>query len=182
MKRVIELLAVAAVLGLGLSMVVFASGTSGPSMQSGNSEDHSGFEKAQEIMGLYQQGIQAGKDQDYPKAIGLFEQALQKDPANADVLNMLAHAQRMTGQIDAALANYQKALAIRPDFPEAREYLGETYLQAALGERDKLKSYGDSGKEQMGYLDQAFQAALDSVKGLKKVGDGTGFYSSDGVK
>ena len=168
MKKIIEVLAITAFLAAGLRWGAFASGTSAGSMQSSNSQDHSAFEKSQEITGLYEQGIQAGKDNDYPKAIGFFEQASEKDPGNADVLNMLAHAQRMTGQIDAALANYQKALAIRPDFAQAREYLGETYLQAALRERDRLKSYGDNGKTEFQDLTGGFKRPRPSSRTRKR--------------
>ena len=172
MKRMMMVLGVAAALAAGSRVVSYANGTSGPSMQRSNSSDHSAYERGQEIMALYNQGIQAGKDNDYQKAIGFFEDALKKDPDNADVLNMLAHAQRKTGLIDGALENYKKALAIRPRFAEAREYLGETYLQAALRERDILKSYGDSGKEQLEDLTEAIQEAAAGVKKGGKEGEG----------
>jgi|GEM_PF-3247632 len=180
MKRILIVLLSAAVLGAGLRLAAFANGTSGPSMQSNNNQDHSAYEKSQEISGLYEKGIQAGKDNDYPKAVDYFKNALDKDPENADVLNMLAHAQRMTGQIEPALENYKKALAIRPDFAQAREYLGETYLQAALMERDKLKSYGDKGKDQLDDLTAAFKKAVDILSDPKKAdGGATDFFYSN---
>jgi tetratricopeptide (TPR) repeat protein len=168
MKRVMIVLAVIVLVGVGSRLVSYASGTSSSSMQSHNNTDNSAYEKSQEIAGLYEKGIEAGKANDYEKAIDFFGQALDKDPQNADVLNMLAHAQRKTGKIGEALENYKKALAIRPDFAEAREYLGETYIQAALQEAATLKSYGDKGKEQLEDLTEAFKDAEETLKDKKK--------------
>ena len=98
---------------------------------------------------LYDQGIAANQANDFQKALPLFEQALRQDPHNPDILNMLAHTQRKIGLIDEALANYKQALVLRPKFPEAREYLGEAYVQAAMREVETLKSYGSDGQEQL---------------------------------
>jgi hypothetical protein len=75
------------------------------------------------------------------------------------VLNMLAHSQRMLGMIDDAIENYKKALSLRPIFPQAREYLGEAYIQAALREIEILKNYGSSGDEFRNDLVSALKAA-----------------------
>src|SRR5580704_9363078 len=101
-----------------------------------------------QTVSLYDQGLAASQANDFQKALPLFEQALRNDPNNPDVLNMLAHSQRKIGLIDESIANYNKALQLRPRFPEAREYLGEAYIQAALREVEILKSYGsDAGDE-----------------------------------
>ncbi|MDE2222137.1 MAG: tetratricopeptide repeat protein [Candidatus Omnitrophica bacterium] len=102
-----------------------------------------------QTVSLYDQGIAAGQANDFQKALPLFEQALRQDPNNPDILNMLAHTQRKIGLIDEALANYKKALELRPRFPEAREYLGEAYVQAALREVEVLKSYGGDAKDEL---------------------------------
>jgi hypothetical protein len=62
------------------------------------------------------------------------------------------------------LRNYAKALKLRPNFPDAREYLGEAYLQALLRELDTLKSYGKNGEEQRQDLIKALTDAADSLK------------------
>ena len=98
---------------------------------------------------LYDQGVQANNNNDFQKALPLFEQALRADPNNPDVLNMLAHSQRKIGLIDESIANYKKALELRPRFPEAHEYLGEAYIQAAMREVETLKNYGNDGKEEL---------------------------------
>ena len=56
------------------------------------------------------------------------------------MLNMLAYVQRKLGQTDEALESYRKALKLRPQFPEAREYLGEVYIQASLEQIDILSN------------------------------------------
>ena len=96
-------------------------------------------------------------------AMDLFDQALKEDPKNPDVLNMLAHSQRKIGKIDQAIANYKKALELRPHFPEAREYLGEAYIQASLEQIGILKSYKDEGAEQ---LEDLTKALKDGAKSL----------------
>lgn len=113
---------------------------------------------------LYEKGVKANKAGDYKTALQLFQDALNADRNNPDILNMLAHSQRKLGLIDEALENYKKALRLRPDFPEAREYLGEAYIQAALREIDKLKSYGKKGEEQREDLIKALKEAAETVK------------------
>jgi tetratricopeptide (TPR) repeat protein len=102
-----------------------------------------------QTVSLYDQGLAASQANDFQKALPLFEQALRNDPNNPDILNMLAHTQRKIGLLDESLANYKKALDLRPNFPEAHEYLGEAYIQAALLELQVLKSDGGDAKEQV---------------------------------
>ena len=102
-----------------------------------------------QTVSLYDQGLSASQANDFQKALPLFEQALRNDPNNPDILNMLAHTQRKIGLLEESLANYKKALDLRPNFPEAHEYLGEAYIQAALLELQVLKSDGGNAKEQV---------------------------------
>jgi tetratricopeptide (TPR) repeat protein len=102
-----------------------------------------------QTVSLYDQGLSASQANDFQKALPLFEQALRNDPNNPDILNMLAHAQRKIGLIDESIANYKKALELRPRFPEAHEYLGEAYIQAAMREVETLKNYGNDGREEL---------------------------------
>jgi len=137
--------------------------------------DHSAFEKAQQVQNLYQSGLEADKQGDYDKAIGLYGDVLKLDPDNADALNMLAYSQRKTGKIDEAFENYKKALQLRPDFPEAREYLGEAYIQAAFREMDTLKGEGQAGQDQLQLLEAAFK---DAAKKLPDSSSGSSHPSS----
>jgi tetratricopeptide (TPR) repeat protein len=112
---------------------------------------------------LYDQGVEANNNNDFQKALPLFEQALRADPDNPDILNMLAHAQRKIGLIDESIANYKKALELRPRFPEAHEYLGEAYIQAAMREVATLKNYGNDGREELEDLSGDIKEAAQNL-------------------
>ncbi len=115
------------------------------------------------VASLYDQGVEANNNNDFQKALSLFEQALSADPDNPDILNMLAHAQRKIGLIDESIANYKKALELRPRFPEAHEYLGEAYIQAAMREVETLKNYGNDGREELEDLSEDIKEAAQKL-------------------
>jgi tetratricopeptide (TPR) repeat protein len=64
----------------------------------------------------------------YTDARKQFEQAVQTDPSMAEAWNYLGYTNRKLGSYDQALAAYQKALALKPGYPDAIEYQGEAYL------------------------------------------------------
>jgi len=140
----------------GISL--YASGTSSTQMQDNNSG------ASAPTVSLYEQGLVAVKNNRFEQAIGLFEKALADEPHNTDILNQLAHAQRKAGFLDEALENYKRALKLRPNFPEAREYMGEAYLQAALRELKTLKSYGPSAQEEAEDLTKDFKETVQELK------------------
>jgi tetratricopeptide (TPR) repeat protein len=142
---------------LGMALPLYAAGTSSSTWERNTSEENP-------AVSLYDQGVTAHKNGDFQKALALFNQALTQDWNNPDILNMLAHTQLKLGMIDEALDNYKKALSIRPQFPEAREYLGEAYVQAALREIKTLKDYGSSGVQQAEDLTKVFK---DAAAGLE---------------
>jgi tetratricopeptide (TPR) repeat protein len=51
---------------------------------------------------------------------------------NAEVLNYTGYANRKAGRLETGIAYYQQALAINPDYVQAREYLGEAYVLAGF--------------------------------------------------
>src|SRR5580704_7888930 len=101
-------------------MVIFSAGMAGFSYAdetpTAAMENNTKTAKPSEVS-LYDQGIAANQANDFQKALPLFEQALRADPDNPDILNMLAHTQRKIGLLDESLANYKKALDLRPNFP-----------------------------------------------------------------
>jgi predicted Zn-dependent protease len=123
----------------------------------------------------YDRGMDLVESEQFAEARKVFEQLAVEEPKNAEVLNMLAYTQRKTGDIDEAIANYGRALQLKPKFPQAREYLAEAYLQAALREAKTLQSYGDDGRGELRKLADAFQEAHSQIetgggKGSKSAG------------
>lgn len=59
------------------------------------------------------------------------------DKRNPEVLNGLGYTNRKLGQFDEAIRYYQQAIALDPDYAEAREYLGEGYV--TMGKLDLAK-------------------------------------------
>ena len=112
-----------------------------------------------EAQALYKDGTEAAHGGDYAKALGLFEKALAKDKANADVLTMIAFSQRKLDRLDAAFETYRKALELKPKHAKAREYLGEAHLQAALKELETLRGYGADAKGEAEDLRKALKDA-----------------------
>jgi len=131
-----------------------ATNTSGPSYQERLKADKEA---------LYQQGKNLSDQKNYQAALAVFEDANRKYPSDASILNMLAFCQRKSGRTDEAITNYHKALALQPHFPEAREYLGEAYIQAALKEIETLKSYGPDATEELGDVTKEFKEAAEAL-------------------
>ena len=100
----------------------------------------------------YNRGMQLVEKGKFIEARMAFELARRLTPTQPDVLNMLAYTQRKTGALDIAIKNYKSALRQRPDFPQAREYLGEAYLQAALRELTALERAGASAQNEYAAL------------------------------
>ena len=64
----------------------------------------------------------------YGKAHAKFLEATQRDPGLPEAWNNLGYTARRTGRYEDALIAYARALALRPDYPQALEYRGEAYL------------------------------------------------------
>lgn len=67
-----------------------------------------------------------------------YKDATRSDRKAYFAWNGLGFCQRMLGDNDAALASYDRALKIKPDFAQAVEYRGEAYLN--LGKLDEAKA------------------------------------------
>ena len=96
----------------------------------------------------------------YTTARAKFEEATKEDPNLSQAWNGLGYSSRKLGNHKGALAAYDKAIELRPGYPEATEYRGEAYL--ALNRTEDAKQ---------AYLD-LFSAnrtlaakLLDSMKG-----------------
>ena len=111
--------------------------------------------------------------QQYAQAIPHLENALEKNPRDADILNYLGYTHRMVGmtytdagrdgEFKMSLDYYQRALAIDPNHKGVHEYLGELYLQmrdmtSAQKEQTTLASLCPSGCDERETLDKAIAA------------------------
>jgi hypothetical protein len=79
-------------------------------------------------------------------AVSDLQQVLQRQPNNADVLNLMGFSHRKLGHQSEALGFYEKALALQPRHIGANEYLGELYLEMKMP---------DKARERLAVLQQA---------------------------
>jgi tetratricopeptide (TPR) repeat protein len=70
------------------------------------------------------------KAKNWDAAIGLLEKALEREPKNAEIHNLLGFSERNRGNLDAAFKHYEQALVLDPKHRGAHEYIGEAYLMA----------------------------------------------------
>jgi len=93
----------------------------------------------------FAQGKMLVEQKNYAGAIPLLQQAVQKNPRNADAYNLLGYATRASGNPTGSLQYYQQAIAIDPKHLGAHEYLGEAYLMLDQpAEADKMLARLDS--------------------------------------
>ncbi len=112
---------------------------------------------------LFQKGMAAVDSENYQKAYDYFWQASRLERNNPDFLNMLAYSRRKLGNFDEAFRYYKMALNLRPRFPQAREYLGEAHIQAALEQIKILKNYGPDAAHELEDLMESFRKAVESL-------------------
>src|SRR5262245_7731004 len=75
------------------------------------------------------QGNALAEAERYQEAMPLLQQAVAKDPRNADAYNLMGYATRKSGNANGSLQYYNQALSIDPKHLGAHEYVGEAYLQ-----------------------------------------------------
>lgn len=114
---------------------------------------------------LYNEGVALSDEGRHAAARVKFEKAYEMDADDPDILNMLAFTMRKTGDLEEAFEIYEEALEKRDRFPQAREYLGEAHLQAALQQIQILKSYGADGEAELAALLDALKRAANQAAG-----------------
>jgi len=115
---------------------LYAAGTSGGSAggSSGGGTSGGGARASTQSMQptaleLYNKGYAASNAGRYQEAADAFKAAIAQKADYAEAYNMLGFCTRKMGNVAGAFAYYDKALQLKPNFPEAREYYGEAYLQ-----------------------------------------------------
>jgi len=128
------------------------------------SSDSDDSDKKDDATAFFDAGMTLAKAGSFDAARKKFEAANKARKNDPDILNMLAYTQRKTDRLDEAFETYARALDKRSKFPQAREYLGEAHLQAALEQVGVLRSYGDEGAEHAESLIAAFHAAIEAIE------------------
>jgi len=108
----------------------------------------------------YDMGRQLIRKKQYADAIAHLERALADRPRDAELLNDLGLAKRMTRDYDGALYYDQRALTFDPDDKDAHEDLGELYLaksdlSSAQKELARLTTLCPSGCDERNALSQS---------------------------
>jgi Tfp pilus assembly protein PilF len=147
------------VVAAALAGGVIAASTGGGARERETTSAEGTEAKVDEADQMYERGLELAEAGKFEEALVRFEQANKKRKNDPEILNMLAFCQRKTGDLEHAFENYEKALEIRPDFPQAREYLGEAHLQAALQQIEILRGLGPEGAEQLAELVAALKKA-----------------------
>ena len=73
----------------------------------------------------------------YAAALAKFKESTELDSTLHEAWNYVGYTSRKLGNYDEALAAYDKALSLKPGYPDALEYRGEAYL--GLGRIDDAK-------------------------------------------
>ena len=104
-------------------------------------------------------GRQAINDGNFRSAIEYLLKAVEKDPNNADVYNLLGYSHRKLGFNDKAFDYYKIALKLDPRHRGAHEYIGELYLK-----KDEL----EIAKEHLKHLDSICFFGCEEYDDLKE--------------
>ena len=87
------------------------------------------------VAALQQLGMAHAADGNLRKGLAKLLEAVKLDPENADLNHQIAVIMRNLGEYRLSLKYFQRALALQPKFPEARNNLGTLYL--LMGKWDK---------------------------------------------
>jgi len=80
----------------------------------------------------YRATADAKARKEYEKAIKRFNKAIDHNPEMKEAFNNLGYCYRKIDRLKESLEAYEKAIALDPNFAQAREYRGETFL--AMGD------------------------------------------------
>jgi Flp pilus assembly protein TadD len=105
---------------------------------------------------LVNDGIARAKRGEWAQAEASHRAAIALSPELPEAWNGLGHALKNQKRFDESLAAYQEALRLRPRYPQALEYMGETYVM--------MGRYKDAEKvlARLRPLDRQLAAQLES--------------------
>ena len=108
---------------------------------------------------------------EYEGAIADFTRALSYDAKMKEAHNNLGYCLRRVGRLPESLAAYDKAIELDPDFAQAREYRGETYL--ALSQPDKAEAELAALRELKSKYAEQLQLAITMYRDRERQAAGT---------
>jgi len=131
----------------------------------------------------YEEDLAAAKDdkkakiaerlnKQYEKARGYFAAAVAKKDTMYEAWNYVGYTSRKLGEYDKALAAYDQALSLKPDYAEAIEYRGEAYLwmnrleDAKKAYMDLFGSQRQMANELMAAMEQWVKARRENASGV----------------
>ena len=158
---------------LVVSILAASSVTSTSHAARSGSKEKTEESKVDKAMEHYNTGLELVEAGDFEKAFKEFGRANKERKNDPEILNMLAFTTRKLGRLDEAFEIYAQALSVRSEFPQAREYLGEAHIQAALEQVRILRGYGPSADEELRQLLSAFEEAAFRLGLGKETRSGT---------
>lgn len=139
-----------------ITLTIILSFTSGNVLAAGTSSTRT---PRPSVSPEFKAGQKAVIAQNYELALQHLTKALEKNPNNADIHNLLGYSYRKLGNTDKAFEHYHIALKINPKHRGANEYLGELYL-----ETDQLAK----AEERLEVLDNACFWGCEEYDDLKE--------------
>nr|WP_281255693.1 tetratricopeptide repeat protein [Desulfamplus magnetovallimortis] len=106
---------------------------------------------------------QAYKKSDYKKALELYSQALEIQPDNADIMNMLSCILHETGNHDASMELIKKAIDINPVSPMYRNNLGN-FLFSMEKYCEALEAFKKAIELKPSFIDAHYNLGLTAMK------------------
>jgi Flp pilus assembly protein TadD len=111
---------------------------------------------------LYEQGKLLATEGEYEWALQVLALITKQD--DAKVLNYVGYSNRKAGRLETGIEAYKKALALDPNYVQAREYLGEAYILAgkkdlAMAELAEIKTRAGETAPEYLELQKALSAA-----------------------
>ena len=106
---------------------------------------------------LAENAFALAKEERYAEALAVLD--LLQDPNTAVALNYRGYATRKLGQLDEGIGYYLKSVALDPQYPLVREYLGEAYV---------IKGDVASAQEQLQAIERICGTACEEYQDLAK--------------
>lgn len=116
---------------------------------------------------LYAQGKALVEEGKFEDAVKVFAQANRRQANDPDILNMYGFTLRKTGKVREAWEMYDRALRLRSDFPEAREYIHEAYLMMAREQLEIVRAGGPDAAKHLETMRASWAKHAAEVAGMK---------------